>query len=66
MRTKALTGVCSSLMLVSALLVSSCASSDMMKSKDDSMKSMDKPMMNDSGKQMKDDMDMHKDMNNTM
>ena len=66
MRTKALTGVCSSLMLVSALLVSGCASSDMMKSKDDSMKSMDKPMMNDSGKQMKDDMDMHKDMNNTM
>ena len=75
MRTKMLTGVFSSLMLVSALLVSGCASSDM-KSKDDSMKTMDKPMMNDSGNEMKDgkdmkDMDMkddnmHKDMNNTM
>jgi hypothetical protein len=66
MRTNALTGLFSSLMLVSALLVSGCASSGMMKSQDDSMKTMDKPMMKDSGKPMKDDKDMPMDMNNTM
>jgi hypothetical protein len=66
MRTNALTGLLSSLMLVSALLVSGCTTSGMMKSQNDSMKTMDKPMMKDSGKPMKDDKDMPKDMNNTM
>ena len=53
MTTKGLAVVLSSVLITAALCLSGCASSDM-KSMDDSMQ---KPMMNDSGKQMNDSMD---------
>ena len=53
MLTKGLAFVLSSMLLSAVLCLSGCASEDM-KSMDDSMQ---KPMMNDSGKQMNDSMD---------
>jgi len=69
MSTKLIAGVFAVPLLVAALGLSGCASSDMksMDSMDKSMMrdSMDKPKMNDSEKDMMKE-DMHKDMDNAM
>jgi len=62
MSTKGLVIAFSSMLLSAALCLSGCASGDM-KSMDDTMQ---KPMMQDSGKQMNDGMDKKDDMGGSM
>ena len=62
MLTKGLAVILPSMFVVAALGLSGCASGDM-KSMDDSMQ---KPMMQDSGKKMDDGMEKHDDMGGSM